>query len=186
VRGRNRAVFIDRDNTICQDVPYCSRPEDLELLPRVTDGIRLLNEHGFKVVVITNQSGVARGYFTEDMLSRIHRKMQGDLAERGASVDAIYYCPHHPDNNCDCRKPKPTMLFQAARDLDIDLRKSYVIGDSDMDTKMGREAGCFTIRINTSLEGVTKESFADFVCPDLYAGVRWIIAQTGMPKSREK
>jgi D,D-heptose 1,7-bisphosphate phosphatase len=177
VRGKNRAVFIDRDNTICRDVPYCSRPEDLELLPKVTDGIRLLNEHGFKVVVITNQSGVARGYFTEDVLSRIHQKMQGDLAERGASVDAIYYCPHHPDNNCDCRKPKPTMLFQAAHDLDIDLRKSYVIGDSDMDTKMGKEAGCVTIIVLTTNQNDTesRKPEPDYIANDLYEAADWVI-----------
>ena len=186
MKARNRAVFIDRDNTLCRDVPYCSRPEDIELLPTAAKGIRLLNEHGFKVVVITNQSGIARGYFTEETLSRIHQKMQNDLAEQGAFVDAIYYCPHHPDDNCECRKPKPTMILQAARDLNIDLRQSYSIGDSDMDVDAGKRAGCSTIRINSGLEGAAKESFADFVCSDLHAGVRWIIAQTRIPRSRKK
>lgn len=185
MRGRNRAVFIDRDNTICRDVPYCSRPEDLELLPRVTDGIRLLNKHGFKVVVITNQSGIARGYFTEDVLSRIHQKMQGDLAERGASVDAIYYCPHHPNDKCDCRKPKPTMLFQAASDLDIDLRKSYVIGDSDMDTKMGKKAGCATVVVTTPNQDATvpRRPEPDHIASDLYEAADWVI-QNASDKTR--
>ena len=138
----NKAVFIDRDGTISRDLPYCSRPEDFELLPQVAEGIRLLNEHGFKVVVVTNQSGLARGYFTEEMLAKIHDKMRRELAKHSAFVDAIYYCPHHPGNNCDCRKPKPKMLFQAASDLNIDLRLSYVIGDSDIDAEMGRRAGC--------------------------------------------
>jgi histidinol-phosphate phosphatase family protein len=138
----HKAVFLDRDGTIARDVPYCSRPEDFELLPGVTEGIRLLNEHGFKVVVITNQSGIARGYFTEEMLARIHDKMQKELAKHGAHVDAIYYCPHHPDDNCECRKPKPKMVLQAARDLDIDLSQSYVIGDGEMDVELARQAGC--------------------------------------------
>lgn len=138
----HKAVFLDRDGTIARDVPYCSRPEDFELLPGAAEGIKLLNEHGFKVVVVTNQSGIARGYFTERMLAEIHDKMITQLAEHGAHVDAIYYCPHHPDDNCDCRKPKPKMLFQAALDLDIDLSQSYVIGDSDMDVELARRAGC--------------------------------------------
>jgi len=124
----HKAVFLDRDGTIAKDVPYCSRPEDFELLPGVAEGIKLLNERGFKVVIITNQSGIARGYFTEGMLASIHDKMQKELAKHGAHVDAIYYCPHHPDNNCECRKPKPKMVLQAAIDLDIDLSQSYVIG----------------------------------------------------------
>lgn len=185
-KARNKAVFLDRDGTISRDVPYCSCPENFELLPMVAETIKLLNDCGFKVVIVTNQSGVGRGYFTEDMLAKIHQKMLGELTKSGAVIDAIYYCPHHPDDNCECRKPKPAMILQAARDLNIDLHQSYFIGDSDLDIGAGKSAGCFTIRINTGFEGVTKESFADFVCPDLYAGVEWIIAQTGIPRSRKK
>ena len=138
----HKAVFLDRDGTIARDVPYCSRPEDFELLPDAAEGIKLLNEHGFKVVIVTNQSGIARGYFTEVILARIHEKMVTELAEQGAHIDAIYYCPHHPDDNCDCRKPKPKMVIHAAQDLDIDLSQSYVIGDSEIDTELARQAGC--------------------------------------------
>lgn len=148
-RTVNRAVFIDRDGTINRDVPYCGRPEDFELLPGAAEGIKLLNEHGFKVVVVTNQSGIARGYFTEEILARIHDKMKKELAKHGAHIDAIYYCPHHPDDNCECRKPKPKMVFQAALDLDIDLSQSYVIGDSEVDIELARQAGCETgIRVS--------------------------------------
>ena len=112
------------------------------MLPGVAEGIKLLNEHDFKVVVVTNQSGIARGYFTERMLAEIHNKMITQLAEHGAHVDAIYYCPHHPDDKCECRKPKPKMLFQAAIDLDINLSQSYVIGDSEMDVELAKRAGC--------------------------------------------
>ena len=138
----HKAVFLDRDGTIARDVPYCSRPEDFELLPDAAEGIKLLNEHGFEVVIVTNQSGIARGYFTERMLARIHEKMITQLAEYGAHLDAIYYCPHHPDDNCDCRKPKPKMVLQAVIDLDIDLSQSYVIGDSEMHTELAKRAGC--------------------------------------------
>jgi histidinol-phosphate phosphatase family protein len=152
----------------------------------VAEAIKLLNNHGFKVVVITNQSGVGRGYFTESMLAKIHQKMLGELGKSGVVIDAIYYCPHHPDDNCECRKPKPTMILQAAHDLNVDLRQSYFIGDSDLDVEAGKNAGCSTIRINTELEVVNKKSLADFVCTDLYAGANWVIAQTGAPRSRKK
>jgi D,D-heptose 1,7-bisphosphate phosphatase len=139
---QNRAVFVDRDGTINRDVPYCSRPEDFELLAGVGEGIRLLNENGYKVIVITNQSGIARGYFTEETLEEIHQKMRQDLKAYHARVDAIYYCPHHPDEGCDCRKPNPKMVFEAAKDLNCDISKSYVIGDSEKDIEMGLRAGC--------------------------------------------
>ena len=171
-RKVHKAVFIDRDGTIAKDVPYCSRPEDFELLPGAAEGIKLLNEHGFKVVVITNQSGIARGYFTEEMLARIHGKMQKELAKHGAHVDAIYYCPHHPDDNCECRKPKPKMVLQAALHLDIDLSQSYVIGDTEMDVELARQAGCKAgIRVGEA-EGTghrAAASFNDTVC--------WVIQQ---------
>jgi len=169
----NKAVFIDRDGTINRDVPYCSRPEDFELLPGAADGIRLLNEHGFKVIVVTNQSGIARGYFTEQMLAKIHEEMRAELAKHGAHVDAIYYCPHHPDDNCDCRKPKPKMVFQAASALDINLKQSYVIGDSEMDVEIANRAGCrAAIRVGQAARGAGNcqaSSFKD--------AARWIIEQ---------
>lgn len=168
----HKAVFLDRDGTIARDVPYCSRPEDFELLPGVAEGIRLLNEHDFKVVIITNQSGIARGYFTEQMLAKIHKKMQKELAEHGAHVDAIYYCPHHPDDKCECRKPKPKMVLQAAIDLDIDLSQSYVIGDSEIDVELVKLAGC-KAGIRVSESGGTSEwavaSFRD--------AVQWLFRQ---------
>jgi len=95
-----KAVFIDRDDTIAKDVPYCSKPEDLELFKGVADSIKKLNDAGFLVIIITNQSGIARGYFSEGTLNKIHEKMKNDLAKKGAHVDSIYYCPHHPDDSC--------------------------------------------------------------------------------------
>ena len=185
-KARNKAVFLDRDGTISRDVPYCSRPEDFELLPMVAEAIGLLNDHGFKVIVVTNQSGVGRGYFTEEILGKIHQKMLDELTKGSAFIDAIYYCPHHPDDNCGCRKPKPALILQAARDLNIDLQKSFFIGDSDLDVDAGKMAGCYTIRINAGPVLLTTEQVADFVCPDLYSGVQWIMAQAGISRSSEK
>lgn len=166
----HKAVFLDRDGTINRDVPYCSRPEDFDLLPGAAEAIELLNEHGFKVVVVTNQSGIARGYFTEGMLASIHDKMQKELAKHGAHVDAIYYCPHHPDDNCECRKPKPKMILQAVRDLDIDLSQSYVIGDSEMDVELARRAGC-KAGIRVDGPGGT----GDWVATSFRDAVQWVV-----------
>ena len=174
------AVFLDRDGTIARDVHYCSRPEDLELLPTVGEGIRLLNENRFKVVIITNQSGIARGYFTEQMLGKIHQKMRGDLAQYGAHIDAIYYCPHHPDEGCECRKPKPQLAYQAINDLQIDCQQSYVIGDRLMDVELARAIGCKSVMILNDLGKSELEDcdiFPDYIAPDLELAARWIIQQ---------
>jgi D,D-heptose 1,7-bisphosphate phosphatase len=174
-----RAVFLDRDGTITRDVPYCSRPEDLELLPGVGEGIRLLNENGFMVVIISNQSGIARNYFTEAMLQKIHQKMKDDLAKYGAHIDAIYYCPHHPDSGCECRKPKPTLAFRAAKEHHIDLSRSFFIGDKLQDIKAGHLAGCKTLLISTAktseilLEG---EVEPDFTAPSFRQAVQLLLA----------
>ncbi len=173
--GSNKAVFLDRDGTIARDVHYCRRPEDLELLPTVPDAIRLLNHSGFKVVVITNQSGLARGYFTEDVLAQIHQKMQDELKNGGASVDAIYYCSHHPDNGCECRKPKTALFYQAAQDLGIDFTCSYVVGDSQMDINAGKALSCKTVLVTTGPKagnGIIDPP--DYVASSLLQAARWI------------
>jgi D,D-heptose 1,7-bisphosphate phosphatase len=168
---KNKAVFIDRDGTINRDVPYCSRPEDFELLPGVGEGIRLLKEAGYKIIVITNQSGIARGYFTREMLDNIHTRMNAELAKYHASIDAIYYCPHHPDDNCDCRKPKPKMIFEAARDQKLDLAQSFVIGDSEKDVEMGIKAKCKeSLLINSEVSVSNIKGFDSFL-----DAVNWIV-----------
>lgn len=170
----NRAVFLDRDGTMAADVPYCSRPEDFRLFPGTAPAIRLLNEHGFKVIVITNQSGVARGYFTEETLAEIHQKMKKELAGEGASVDAVYYCPHHPDDNCDCRKPKPALLLRAVKDFNIDLSRSFVVGDMLLDIGLGKAAGCRTVLI--SADNMTDDAAKpDVVVPDILEAARAIL-----------
>ena len=159
----HKAVFVDRDDTIAKDVPYCSRPEDLHLLPGVGHSIRRLNDAGFLVVLVTNQSGVGRGYFDVASLDAIHEKLKADLNVDGAHLDAIYYCPHRPEEGCSCRKPATGMLERAVRDLNIDLRSSFVIGDGDHDVTMGRVAGCRTFKVkggfdfNDAVDAILKE-----------------------------
>lgn len=172
---RNKAVFIDRDGTIARDVPYCSRPEDFELFPGVSGAIQKLNRSGYKVVVITNQSGIARGYFTEQTLSEIHARMISLLAGQDAQIDAVYYCPHHPDDKCDCRKPQPSMILKAAKDLDIDLSASYMIGDTEMDCEMAVRAGCRGA-VKIAASGPTQ---ADHQTATFKEAVEWILTQAG-------
>ncbi|MBN2186889.1 MAG: D-glycero-beta-D-manno-heptose 1,7-bisphosphate 7-phosphatase [Dehalococcoidia bacterium] len=180
--GTNRAVFLDRDGTIARDVPYCSRLEDFELLEGVGEGIRMLSEAGFKVIVVTNQSGIARGYFTEAMLDRIHQKMKSDSASYGAHIDAIYYCPHHPDEGCDCRKPKPTLILRAAREHNIDLTESFSIGDKLQDIEAGHAAGCRTVLIiPVGDEATPPEEYSmrpDFKAENFKQACDWVVINT--------
>ena len=172
----NKTVFLDRDGTMAKDVHYCRRPEDFELFSKTAKAVRLLNEHGFKVIVITNQSGIARGYFTEETLAEIHEKMKGELAKEGAWVDGIYYCPHHPDDKCDCRKPKPKLVFQAAGDSDINLEQSFVVGDLWMDIDLGKAVGCKTILVTNSISTVGSEmTKPDAIVSDLLEAAQVIL-----------
>lgn len=172
----SRAVFIDRDGTMAKDVHYCSHLEDFELFLNTARAIRLLNQRGFKVVVITNQSGIARGCFTEETLAKIHEKMKRELAKGGAFVDAIYYCPHHPDDNCDCRKPKPKLVLQAAVEHDIDLESSFVVGDLQMDIELGKAVACKTILVGGSSSVRDSEVTApDAIVSDLLEAAQIIL-----------
>ncbi len=141
------AVFLDRDGTICKDVHYMSSPTQFELLPKVAEGIRLLNEIGVKVIVVTNQSGIARGYFSEEDLRSIHERMICVLSKKGAKIDAIYYCRHHPNDNCNCRKPRTGMLETAARDFGLDLNRCFIVGDRELDIQTGGKVGCMSILV---------------------------------------
>lgn len=175
----SRAIFLDRDGTIAKDVHYCRRVEDFEILPTVPEAIKLLNDNGFKIIVITNQSGVARGYFTKEMLAQIHQKMKDELGKYGARVDAIYYCPHHPDENCECRKPKTALFRRAVKEHDIDLGNSYMIGDMKMDIDAGNAMGCKTILVTTgpavpALNHQYPDTPPDYTAASLLEAVRWI------------
>lgn len=158
LRNKQKAVFLDRDGTINQYVGFLSNIDDFRLIPGVAESIRMINASGYLVIVITNQPVVARGEVSLDQLHDIHDKMETLLGLEGAYLDAIYYCPHHPHKgypgevselkiDCDCRKPKPGMLFEAANDFNIDLADSWMIGDGENDIKAGKAAGCRTALI---------------------------------------
>ena len=139
VKVANKALFIDRDGTINRDCPYCHDPADLRIYEDSVDLMKKYQDDGYLIVVITNQSGVNRGYFTKEELERFNDELVSRLEKSGVTVDAVYYCPHRPDENCNCRKPKTGMVEQASEDLDIDLRSSIVIGDrDDMDGQLAR------------------------------------------------
>lgn len=175
----NRAVFLDRDGTINVEKDYLYRVEDFEFIPGVPQAVRMLNEAGFLVVVVTNQSGVARGYYTEEDVDILHRHISAELAKTGSRVDAWYYCPHHPSGRgsyslpCHCRKPLPGMLREAARRHGIDLAASVMIGDKLADVEAGIAAGCRTILVRTGY-GAAEEALVPpetMVCDNLLAGV---------------
>ena len=144
-------VFLDRDGTINVRPPkacYVERPEDFIWLPGAAEAIKLLNEVGYLAILISNQPGIARGRLTEETLQSIHNKMNFDLSAAGAHIDKIYYCPHNWDEGCECRKPKPGMLYQAQKDFSLNLRKGYLIGDDERDIDAGNAAGCQSILID--------------------------------------
>ncbi len=169
-------VFVDRDGTINREVHYLSKPEQLELLPGAGEAIRRLNQLGLKVVVVTNQSGVARGFLSERVLDQIHDLLKELLAAHDAHLDGIYYCPEMPDSGSACRKPETGMMEKAAQDLDIDLERSYVVGDMAIDVEMGQRAGAKVILVLTGYgqEALDKGIQADFVARDLMEAVGWI------------
>jgi D-glycero-D-manno-heptose 1,7-bisphosphate phosphatase len=155
----NKAVFLDRDNTLIEDPGYINNPDQVNLLDGVAEAIIELKELGYKLVVVSNQSAVARGIVTEKILTEIHDRLKQLLAEKGAYLDQIYYCPYHPEGvvrkyrkESDWRKPNPGMLLTAAEEMDIDLSKSWMIGDSGLDIEAGLRAGCRTIFIKHSWE----------------------------------
>jgi len=159
-----KAVFIDRDGTLNEDIGYVSRPEELFLYPCSAEAVRLVNASGLLAIVITNQSGIARGMYTEKMLDDIHSRMIQELSRQGARIDAVYYCPHHPvignqhyRLDCDCRKPQPGLLRAAARDHGIDLARSFVIGDKSSDIKLAESTGA---RAALVLTGYGRETLA--------------------------
>jgi D-glycero-D-manno-heptose 1,7-bisphosphate phosphatase len=156
---QQQALFLDRDGTLVHPGHYPSRPEDLHLYEGIGPALRVLQEAGFRLVVITNQAGLARGYFTEPDLRRMHDHLVNELAGLGVRLDGIYYCPHHPEGvvaelaiRCDCRKPQPGMLLKAADDLDLDLQRSWFIGDTLDDVEAGNRVGCRTTLVDLGTE----------------------------------
>ena len=158
LKNKQKAIFLDRDGTINKYVGFLRKPEEFELLSDAAEAIKLVNNSGYLAIVVTNQPVIARGEVTWNGLEEIHNKMETELGKQGAYLDAIYFCPHHPHKgyegeiselkfDCDCRKPKPGMWLEAAKNLNISLEESYMIGDSDTDVEAGKAAGCISIKI---------------------------------------
>jgi len=189
--GGARAIFMDRDGTVCEEVGYVNHPSRCRLLPRSAEAIRRINEAGWKAIVVTNQAGVARGYFEEEMIGVVHERLKALLAASGARVDGIYTCAHHPDvgpdpyrRDCDCRKPRPGLLRRAAADLGIDLAGSYMIGDSTKDIEAAAAAGARSVLVLTGYGRGEWEYRRDrfrvppaHVAEDLLDAVEWIQAE---------
>jgi D-glycero-D-manno-heptose 1,7-bisphosphate phosphatase len=188
--ARRPAVFIDRDGTLTEEVGYVNHPQRLNLLPRSAEAVRRLNEAGIAAVVATNQAGLARGYFTEDVMNAVNDRLVDQLKRAGAHLDGLYVCPHHPTEgapplrmDCDCRKPKPGLLLRAAKDLDLDLTASTIVGDKASDLAVARPVGARGVLVLTGYgRGEWEYRRADFavapdhVAEDLLDAVEWIIA----------
>lgn len=193
------AVFLDRDGTINEQMGYINHISRFVLLPGVAQAIRKLNAMQLPVVVATNQSGLARGYFPESLLDAVHEQMRQQLLAEGAHVDGIYSCPHHPEakvvqyrNACNCRKPKTGLLEQAARELNLDLSRSFMVGDRWSDLRCGAAAGAATVLVRTGYGrgeelyiGPQEAVQPDFVADDLLAAVAWISGKLCMPLPAE-
>ncbi len=178
------AIFLDRDNTLVYDPGYLSDPAQVRLLPRVGAGLQQLASAGWRFVLVTNQAGIARGKFTEDDMHAVNQEMQRQLAAFDVALAAIYFCPYHPDGvvphlarDHDERKPNPGMLLRAARELAIDLPRSWMIGDTQRDVEAGRRAGCRTVHV-LSGEQTTPAPEADACAADFAAAAAAVIAAT--------
>lgn len=186
---KQAAVFLDRDGTINLDKGYFCKPEEFEFEEGSIEAIRLLNQAGYKVLVISNQAGIAMGHFSEAQVDELHRWVKAELAKQGAHIDAFYYCPHHAKlgigkykTACDCRKPSPGLLLKAAGEWNIDLKKSYMIGDHNSDVKAGHGAGVTSIFVRTG-HGSHEEEFVASEVPkaaNLYEAVtKYILGSSG-------
>ena len=198
--GNQRAIFLDRDGTLIEEVGHLSRIEDLRIYPEALEAVRKINQSGALTLVITNQSAIARGFLNEEELGDVHASLQEDFRREGARIDGFYYCPHHPaagagtyTQECNCRKPQPGMLIRAARELQLEMATSYMIGDRLGDVEAGHRAGCRSLLIKTgygegelqvldqgevaaSLEEVPLQR-PDHIAENVLEAVDWIMEQ---------
>jgi D-glycero-D-manno-heptose 1,7-bisphosphate phosphatase len=173
VSAGRRFVFLDRDGTLIRDGGYVHRPEDYALLDGVIEGLQALARAGFALAIVTNQSGIGRGYFSEAQFHAFHLLLLADLQRAGLTIEATYHCPHGPDEGCECRKPATGMLLRARRELGADLERSWVIGDSRVDVDLAARAGCRSVRI---APGGTGNDSSVLHAPDLRAAAAAILA----------
>ncbi|PKN70958.1 MAG: D,D-heptose 1,7-bisphosphate phosphatase [Deltaproteobacteria bacterium HGW-Deltaproteobacteria-12] len=189
---KNVAVFLDRDGTINEEVGYLDSLDKLKIIPTAQEAIKLINASGMKAVVVSNQAGVARGFFTEEFVNTVNNRLRALLQQKGARIDKFYYCPHHPEEGkgiylqkCNCRKPAPGMLLQAAQELNIDLLNSYFVGDRFIDMETAKKVGAKGILVKTGYgedllqddgpDQATAEGTPDFIAADILEAVQWIL-----------
>ncbi len=189
---KNSAIFLDRDGTINEEVGYLDSADKLRIIPAAFEAVRQINASGMKAVVITNQAGVAKGLFTEEFVREINRQIQSSLLAQSALIDRFYFCPHHPTEGigpyrliCDCRKPEPGLLLQAAFDLNIDLARSYVIGDRLRDVETAHRAGAKGVVVMTGYgrdlmqqsgpDQANELNQPDYIAQDILEAVHWIL-----------
>jgi D,D-heptose 1,7-bisphosphate phosphatase len=178
-KSKRSAVFLDRDGTIIYDVGYPNDPEQVCLLPGVEEAMTVLQDRGFLLIIISNQSGIGRGYITVDQAEKVHNEVVSSLAGRGVSIDASYYCPHAPEDRCQCRKPLPTLLFRAAKEFDIDLANSFMVGDKQIDMEAGKNAGCHAVHLGIASISDTDDPLADYVAKDWREISTYILKRVG-------
>jgi histidinol-phosphate phosphatase family protein len=188
---RTRAAFLDKDGTLIEDVAYNVDRSKIRLMPEAPQALRLLMQEGFRLIVITNQSGVAKGYFPEEALRGVEEEVRALVSMAGAEIDGFYYCPHLPAEElggngrpCDCRKPSPGLFQRAAAEHGVDLRESWAIGDILADVEAGRRAGCRTVLVGASREESEYEP-PDYVAMDLLQAAR-IVARESVGRSRSR
>lgn len=186
-----RAIFLDRDGTVSEEVGYVNHVGRFRLLPRTAEAIRKINDSEFLAVLVTNQAGVARGYFKEELVRRVHARLEELLAQDGARLDRIYYCPHHPTagepphrRDCNCRKPRPGMIEAAERDLEIDVSRSFMVGDKHSDIIFAHAVGMKGVLVKTGyglgeIEGWSADwtQQPDEISEDLLDAVDWILSR---------
>lgn len=181
------AIFLDKDGTLIDDIPYNVDPAEIRLSNRAGEGLRVLSQLGYPLIVVTNQAGIARGFFKEEALGPVRQRLEELLARHGASMTGFYYCPHYPDAAvteytfaCDCRKPLPGMLLKAAGEHGIDLARSWMIGDILNDVEAGHRAGCRSVLIDSGNETewvLSPERDPEYIASDLHDAALWITSQ---------
>jgi D-glycero-D-manno-heptose 1,7-bisphosphate phosphatase len=173
---KSRAVFLDRDGTIMHDADYCSDPKQVHVFEGVPETLRRLKRKGYKLIIITNQSGIGRGFFTLEQYRAVETEVLRQLGP--GLIDATYFCPDTPEQPSKCRKPAPGMILEAARDHHVDLARSFFVGDKEIDAECGRNAGVRTIRVRTGFDKMTDGSSANWAAEDLPAAANLIVDLT--------
>ncbi len=170
------AFFLDRDGVLVEDFGYHHKLKDFKLIKNAVEGLKLLKN--YKLIIITNQSGIGRGYYTINDFENFNNNLIKELKKHNIKIDKTYVCPHKPDDECECRKPKTKLIKDAAQEFDIDLKKSFVIGDKNIDVQLGKNAGCGTILVLTGNGMKEKENTkADFIAEDLLEAAKWALNQ---------